>query len=149
MPDEEMLARLNVSHVISRNPIKNTNLISTYHGPNIWVYENSVYADYPMISKIDEKPLLLRATPNTLEYEVTGPGKFASSDIFYPGWRAKIDGKYQLIDTELDLFRSVDIPAGEHLLQFTYHPTFTFIGICLGMICLLVLTSKVLSKSDE
>ncbi len=149
MPDEVILARLNVSHIISHNPIKNAKLISTYQESNIWVYENSVYADYPMISELDEKPLLLRATPNSLEYQVTGPGRFATSDVFYPGWRAKMDGKYQQMIKELDLFRSVDIPAGEHFLQFTYHPTFTYLGFCLGMICLLVLTSKVLSKSDE
>lgn len=148
-PNAKMLARLNVSHIISRNPISDNNLKIAYQDSDIWVYENLVFSPFPEIANQHEKVKLLHASPNILEYNITGPGRLSTSDLSYPGWRVTMDGKLLQINTEDDLFRSVEVPAGEHIVRFYYHPTFTLLGISLGVICLLIFTSRVFNKFDE
>ncbi len=149
IPNVQYLARLNVSHVIARNAIHVEKLINTYHDSNYWVYENSEYQSYPKMLNPENNLKLLRFTPNLLEYKVTGPGVLSTSDLSYPGWRAEIDGKFQQIEVSEGVFRAVQIPEGEHLLRFYYHPTYSFFGICLGFIVVLILTSAVINKTDD
>ncbi len=62
----------------------------------------------------------------------------AESD--YPGWQATIDGdrveNYQAFST----IRSVCVPAGEHLVEWSYQPRSFFVGGIVSLIALLVMT---------
>jgi hypothetical protein len=59
------------------------------------------------------------------------------SDVNYPGWRAEIDGDPTDLYTTDYLFRGVYLPAGDHVVEFTFEPeswrrglTLTAFGIC-------------------
>ena len=57
-----------------------------------------------------------------VEVEAEQAGILVLHDIFYPGWTARIDGDEAPVMRANILFRSVEIPAGHHLVRFEYHP---------------------------
>ncbi|MBA2451320.1 MAG: YfhO family protein, partial [Chloroflexi bacterium] len=50
------------------------------------------------------------------------------SDSWYPGWVATVDGQQAPIARANVLFRAVEVPAGEHLVEFLYRPTSFILG---------------------
>lgn len=60
-------------------------------------------------------------------------------DVWYPGWQASIDNVRVEISRADYLFRAVPIPAGEHLVEFKYHPLSFTIGIIFSMIGIAVI----------
>lgn len=60
------------------------------------------------------------------------------TDSHYPGWKATIDGTSTSIYEADILFRGVVIPAGEHIVEFTFEPETYMIGriISLAGLCL-------------
>ncbi|HEX7963733.1 MAG TPA: hypothetical protein VF466_04035 [Candidatus Saccharimonadales bacterium] len=63
----------------------------------------------------------------TLQSSTTTAQRLVLSEIVYPGWHAYIDGKaapvtaYSPVGRPL-LFRSTQVPAGQHTVQFRYQP---------------------------
>ena len=51
------------------------------------------------------------------------------SDLFYPGWRAYIDGKESKIYRANYAFRAIFVPEGEHEIKFAYRPDSFFSGL--------------------
>ncbi|MCP4036695.1 MAG: YfhO family protein, partial [bacterium] len=47
-------------------------------------------------------------------------GYLVLSDAYYPGWRARVDGKPVSIHRANYLFRAVPIPAGESRVEFVF-----------------------------
>ena len=60
------------------------------------------------------------------------------SEIYYPkGWSAKLDGNENLeIYKTNHLLRSVVVPAGEHKIVFSFHPTSYYTGLKISRITL-------------
>lgn len=66
-----------------------------------------------------------RANRLTLETSSNEPTLLVLSEIFYPGWRASIDGRDTKIFLTDFLLRSVYVPAGKHRIEMSYDaPTF-------------------------
>jgi uncharacterized membrane protein YfhO len=51
------------------------------------------------------------------------------SDIYYPGWQAKIDGKLTKIFPTNYVQRGIILPAGNHLVEFEFKPRSFHIGL--------------------
>jgi hypothetical protein len=66
------------------------------------------------------------------------------SDVYYPGWRATLDGReVRIYQTDYAL-RGVFVPAGEHTVEFTFAPTSLRVGasvsaLAFAAICLVAL----------
>jgi len=60
------------------------------------------------------------------------------SEIFYPGWKALIDGQETKIHQTDYILRGVHIPSGVHQVQFFFQPDSRKSGSMLSVICLLV-----------
>jgi hypothetical protein len=61
-----------------------------------------------------------------------------SSDVYYPGWKAYVDGKAAPIYRANLAFRAVYVPRGTHVVSFVYRPLSFYIGCCLTMLGLLM-----------
>lgn len=62
--------------------------------------------------------------PNELHYKSnrSQDGLAVFSEIYYPGWTCRIDGKKVDIRRANYILRAVEVPAGEHEIVFSFHP---------------------------
>jgi hypothetical protein len=67
------------------------------------------------------------------------PELLVTSDAYYPGWEAQIDGKSTHIYPADYLFRAVLVPAGEHTVNFFYKPKILTTGLVVSIISSLFL----------
>jgi hypothetical protein len=69
-------------------------------------------------------------SPGTLTYESqssTG-GLAVFSEIYYPGWEATIDGEPSQIVRADYILRALEVPAGNHKIEFTFKPKPFIVG---------------------
>lgn len=82
--------------------------------------------------------------PNQIRYRVNTAGESLAvfSEIYYPiGWTATIDGEPAPILKANYLLRTLQIPAGEHIVEFTFRPASYTLGnkVMIGSSIILVL----------
>ena len=80
------------------------------------------------------------ANPNRLEIHLsaTTPAWLVLSDVWYPGWRARVDNEpVQLLRANY-LFRALRVPAGEHQISLAYQPLSFWGGAALSLFSLLL-----------
>jgi hypothetical protein len=79
---------------------------------------------------------ILKYSANSVEIEANtnGPALLVLTDIFYPGWRAEVNGKPSKIYKTNYTFRGVMVPGGKSNITFTYMPESFLIGIYLFLI---------------
>lgn len=56
------------------------------------------------------------------------------SEVFYPGWRAEVDGEPAPIYRANGLFRTVLVPAGQHRVVLTFSPRSWRVGLGLSLV---------------
>ncbi len=73
------------------------------------------------------------------------------SNIYYPGWKAYIDGKEKNISEVDYLLQSVVIPQGEHILLLKYRPSIFFKALLISAVGLMILlaSSAVIWKKSQ
>jgi hypothetical protein len=57
-----------------------------------------------------------------LEIDTPGSAFLATSEAYYPGWRARIDGRDQLLYLTNVAFRGLPVPTGHHILTMKFDP---------------------------
>ncbi|MBN2009736.1 YfhO family protein [candidate division KSB1 bacterium] len=70
-------------------------------------------------------------TPNKIEVEAKTNTQclMVMSEVYYPkGWKALVDGKETPIYKTNHILRSIVLPAGEHKIEFIFHPQTYFTG---------------------
>lgn len=88
-----------------------------------------------LISEQDHKSVLLINS-----YE---SGYLVLSDLWYPGWRASVDGAEVPILIANYLFRAVKVPPGSHEVTIEYEPNIFKIGIITSGLSFLILLSLI------
>ncbi len=81
--------------------------------------------DGVVVESYADEQVRLRATTESEAYLV-----LADSD--YPGWRARVDGKAVPIVRAYGALRAVAVPAGEHVVEFTFEPLSWRIGLAVS-----------------
>lgn len=118
------LKRLNVKYILSHTPLEHRELIEREQEGKEWLYE--MKAPWPRAfyrSRGTLIPVTIRKYDQqfvAIEVNADQPGHVCLSDIAYPGWKAKIDGKETPIEKWDDLFRMVPVFAGFHKIEFYY-----------------------------
>jgi uncharacterized membrane protein YfhO len=66
------------------------------------------------------KILKLEDTQIQIQIQTVAPRFLVLSDVFYPGWQATIDGKPTKIYQTNYVQRGVQVPAGDHVVEFKF-----------------------------
>ncbi|MBS1250872.1 MAG: hypothetical protein MAG431_02469 [Chloroflexi bacterium] len=76
-----------------------------------------------------------RPSPNRaiLHVEADQPGWVVWSEVWYPGWRAWVDGKAVSVERGDYLFQAVPVPGGKHEVIFVYFPRWFYVGGCVSL----------------
>ena len=99
---------------------------------------------------------LIAYEPNELKYEVnsTNGGTVVFSEIYYPGWQAYIDGEIVEHGRTNYILRAMNVPAGQHVVEFkfdpdTLHATETIAYIALALLAIAAVIIVVLEVKKK
>lgn len=75
----------------------------------------------------------------TVEVEASRPSILVLTDVYFPGWRAEVDGKASEIYRVNAVFRGVKVDVGRHTVRFIFDPINLKIGFLLFALGLAVI----------
>lgn len=101
-------------------------------------------SDLVMPGEPEAMPRVTDLTSNCvrIETEPKADALLVMSDLHYPGWEAKLDGRPVPVLRANYLMRAVRVPAGPHVVEFRYAPDSFRIGLllsCIGVVLLAAL----------
>lgn len=73
-------------------------------------------------------------------------GYLVLADSYYPGWRAWVDGRPVTIERAFVALRAVEVPAGEHVIEFAFEPESWRIGAVASVGAWLALAGVLLAR---
>ena len=88
----------------------------------------------PVAGNGDAQIMVYSANKIVIRTTSDGPKLLFLSDVFDSGWSATIDGKKTPVYRADYDFRAVAVPAGEHTIEYRYHPLGFRIGLILSTI---------------
>lgn len=78
------------------------------------------------------------ADRNHVAAQCAGPAVLTRLEAFYPGWRARVNGRDVAPAETGGIFQAVPLPAGRSLVTFTYRPAGTRLSVGLALAALLL-----------
>jgi hypothetical protein len=72
-----------------------------------------------------------------LDVQASGPAMVVVSEVFYPGWRATVDGAETTIFRADHALRAVQVPAGRHNVEMVFDPLSFRLGAVVSLATLL------------
>ena len=80
-------------------------------------------------------------SPATARLRVSSPGHciLVASEIWYPGWRAYVDGREVPLMRANYAFRAIEVPGGSHTVEFRFRPWTVQLGAALSIATALAL----------
>ena len=92
--------------------------------------------DIATVGDVSSKVDVLTYEPENvaIEAEAARSGYLVLADTYYPGWEARVDGELTPIYRANYLFRAVPLPAGRHVVEFSYHPLSVGLGALLTVV---------------
>ncbi|MGV7220425.1 MAG: YfhO family protein [Nitrospinales bacterium] len=75
----------------------------------------------------------------TIHSQQNGEGILVLLDSFFPGWKAKVDGKEEKIMRANYFYRAVKLGSGNHIIEFNYEPIGFRTGLAISLMTLLML----------
>lgn len=106
------------------------------------LYENStVLPRFYLSNSSCGKTMVSSYLPNRIELTVESicDTTLMSSEVWYPGWVAYIDGKKTSIDKENNTFRTLFVSSGNHTVVYQYQPTIFFLGAGVSLSVVIIL----------
>ncbi len=91
--------------------------------------EAKVPADIQLISD--------RSDRLQIQLNVGTEGYLVVSDVWYPGWKARLDGKDVSLSRANYLFRAVPVTSGEHTVEMIYQPASFLAGLAVTLLAIL------------
>jgi membrane protein YfhO len=137
-----------VPATITLKPAEILKAIKTSQLPNGGRYDPSQIALVEENLALKAGPLDPAATaqveelsPNTMQVHTdsVSPSFLVTSDTFYPGWQATVDGAPGQLFRANYALRGVPVPAGKHVVRFEFRPRTFYRGALISAVSILVL----------
>lgn len=153
-PDPARLGLLNVRYVAAQFDLQVEGLVPQARFGETRLYLNRAALSRAWVQPFDapagEQPVPAEITswaPDRIELRASwnasqSPGLLVLSELAYPGWQVRLDGRPVEMLTVAGLLRGVRLPPGEHRVVFEFHPASVSMGLALwglGMATLLAL----------
>jgi Bacterial membrane protein YfhO len=76
-------------------------------------------------------------TPNYVRYKVspTKDALLVFNEIYFPGWKARVDGQPEPIQPLLNGLRALPVKGGDHEIDFTFRPPAFFVALGISLAC--------------
>ncbi len=120
----------------------NTELLAKVDFRNEVVLEKQLSTSYPALSadSVNHSIKVLKYENNIIEYKVSSDkaGILCFSEIYYPDWKAYIDGKPVEVIPANYSFRAIEFPAGDHKVEMKYESPEFAKGSTISLITLIV-----------
>jgi hypothetical protein len=113
------------------------------------VLETTAEGKPPVCFEQNPAMILVQAeSANMTSVYVNSPadGYLVVADVWYPGWRAYVDGEKSTILRANYLFKALQVPAGEHEVEIVYQPNTFLVGAAISIAALIVLMAIVVIK---
>lgn len=68
--------------------------------------------------------------------ETSCDNKLLTSEIYYPGWKAKVDGLDTKVQMSKSVYRTLDIPKGSHKIVMYYSPQIYLVSAIISVLSL-------------
>jgi len=85
----------------------------------------------------------LRTGPRRDRGATLTDGILIFSDLYYPGWKATLDGRPVPSIAPIYALRAVAVPAGKHRIEFIYDPSSFKAGVAVSLIGILALVALI------
>lgn len=118
-------------------------LISPSHPPGARTSSMPRPSTHPGINPIkgeeEALPGFIEYSPNKVivDTSLTEPGLLVLGDVYYPGWKAFVDGRETRIYKTNYVMRGVALPAGRQTVEFRYNPLSFKIGTLISLTTLI------------
>jgi hypothetical protein len=78
---------------------------------------------------------ILSYTPNQVRYRINADqdSLLVFNEMYFPGWRATVDGKKDSVHQVSGGLRGLNVPIGEHLVVMTFKPTSFYWGLAVSL----------------
>ena len=73
-----------------------------------------------------------------LDVATPTPAFLVTSETFYPGWRAWVDGRETTLRMTNAAFRGLEVEAGHHRVAMRFRPTILYKGTAVSLVALLL-----------
>lgn len=148
------LGLLNIKYISSEVPLTESDMELVDQIGDTWIYHNPLYfprawltgteLNLTSLDEVDPEIVdgvgeILERNPNRMLVEVEGPGRMILSEISYPGWTARVDGEKTEYIKAFSLFRAVDIPPGNHIVEFNFKPLSVYLGVGVSIVTLILI----------
>lgn len=127
--------------VIAADPDEEQELLATLNFQQSVLVSQDVLPPGPRATTADVSLLTHAQDRLELDVSLNDPGYLVVNELWFPGWKAKVNGQPAPVLRANRSFRAVPLPAGEHRVIMTFHP----VGLETGMIitiltvCLLII----------
>lgn len=144
---QELFNLANVKYYLSKDIINlpSQKLILNDEGVKIY-RRNNFLPRYYFIPEGEEMILPIeidqdRASKLTLEVSAPKKGKLIISNLYFPGWEAKVNNVTTKILPYKDFFQQININEGESLVKINYQPESFAKGKLISFVTLILITS--------
>jgi hypothetical protein len=89
------------------------------------------------------------ATRIELSTATGAPGLLVLSEVYYPAWKAYVDGEPAPLYRADHLLRAVPVPAGEHVVELRYESQSLRIGMAISLLAYAVLVEMAVARAQR
>jgi len=90
----------------------------------------------PANSLSDLKWIEKRPSRQVFSVSLTDDAVVSVNELMFPGWRVRVDGSEATAITSDGFQRSVNVAAGEHIIEWTYRPSSFMLGAGISLVTL-------------